>query len=109
MVRIRPFSPVFPLAEPVAKAFCRLFLWNSKEKSVSHFLWHSHWKKADEWGAAYREAVKKRMRFWARPRHGMWLFYFYNMLKIQGIIQVFAEGLHDWGILGGGFLWSFKK
>ena len=48
MVNIRPFSPVFPLAEPVAKAFCRLFLWNSKEKSVSHFLWHSHWKKADE-------------------------------------------------------------
>ena len=50
---------------------------------------------------AYREAVKKRMRFWARPRHGMWLFYLYSMLKIQFFIQIFAEGLHDWGIFWG--------
>ena len=107
-MKIQPFFPSFPLAGSTAKAFCRLFLWNSKEKSVSHFLWHSHWKKADEWGAAYREAVKKRMRFWARPRHGMWLFYLYNMLKIQVFIQI---SLRDSMIEAffGGFLWSFKK
>ena len=34
-------SPVFPLAESIAKAFGWLFLWNFKEKSISRFLWHS--------------------------------------------------------------------
>ena len=38
MVKIQPFSPVFPLAESTAKVFCRLFLWNFKEKSINHFL-----------------------------------------------------------------------
>ena len=37
-VKIQPFSPVFPLAESLAKAFCRLFLWNFKGKSIRHFL-----------------------------------------------------------------------
>ena len=40
-VKVRPFSPAFPLAEFLAKAFCRLFLWNFKEKSISPFLWPS--------------------------------------------------------------------
>ena len=47
-VKIQPFflsffllSPVFPLAESIAKAFGWLFLWNFKEKSISRFLWHS--------------------------------------------------------------------
>ena len=40
-VKIQPFSPVFPLAESIAKAFCRLFLWSFKEKSINHFLGHS--------------------------------------------------------------------
>ena len=40
-VKIQPFSPVFPLAESIAKAFCRLFLWNFKEKSINPFLWCS--------------------------------------------------------------------
>ena len=30
-VNIRPFSPVFPLAEFMAKAFCWPFLWSFKE------------------------------------------------------------------------------
>ncbi|WP_308770655.1 hypothetical protein, partial [uncultured Bilophila sp.] len=33
IVKIQPFSPVFPLAESLVKAFCRLFLWNFKEKA----------------------------------------------------------------------------
>ena len=37
-VKIQPFSPVFLLAEYRAKAFCRLSLWNFKEKSINHFL-----------------------------------------------------------------------
>ena len=37
-VKIRPFSPVFPLAGSTAKAFCRLSLWTFKEKSINHFL-----------------------------------------------------------------------
>ena len=37
-VKIRPF---YPLAESTAKAFCWLFLWSFKEKSINHFLWHS--------------------------------------------------------------------
>ena len=37
-VKIQLFSPVFSLAESKAKAFCRLFLWNFKEKSINHFL-----------------------------------------------------------------------
>ena len=41
MVKIQPFSPVFPLAESTAKVFCRLFLWNFEEKSINHFLWYS--------------------------------------------------------------------
>ena len=32
VVKIQPFSPVFPLAGSTSKAFCRLFLWNFKEK-----------------------------------------------------------------------------
>ena len=32
-----PFSPVFPLAGATDKAFCRLSLWNFKEKSINHF------------------------------------------------------------------------
>ena len=39
-VKIQPFSPVFLLAEYRAKAFCRLSLWNFKEKSINHFLGH---------------------------------------------------------------------
>ncbi len=37
-VAMQPFSPVFPLADSIAKAFCWLFLWNFKEKNISHFL-----------------------------------------------------------------------
>ena len=39
------FFPVFPLAESRAKVFCRLFLWNFKEKGINHFLGHSLLKK----------------------------------------------------------------
>ena len=35
--KIRPFSPVFPLAESMSKAFGWLFLWNSKEKKHQPF------------------------------------------------------------------------
>ena len=41
VVKIQPFPSVFPLAKPMVKAFCWLFLWNFKEKSISHFLGHS--------------------------------------------------------------------
>ena len=36
-VKIQPFSG-FPLGGLTAKAFCRLSLWNFKEKSIDHFL-----------------------------------------------------------------------
>ncbi len=36
-VKIQPFSPVFLLAEYRAKAFCRLSLWNLKEKASTIF------------------------------------------------------------------------
>ena len=36
-VKIQPFYPVFPLAEPMAKTFYWLCLWNFKEKSINHF------------------------------------------------------------------------
>ena len=32
-VKIQTFSPVFPLAGSITKAFFRLFLWNFKEKT----------------------------------------------------------------------------
>ena len=35
------FFSNFPLAESITKEFCWLFLWNFKEKSINHFLWHS--------------------------------------------------------------------
>ena len=38
VVKIQPFYPFFPLAGATAKAFCRLSLWNFKEKSINHFL-----------------------------------------------------------------------
>ena len=38
VVKIQPFYPFFPLAGTTAKAFCRLSLWNFKEKSINHFL-----------------------------------------------------------------------
>ena len=37
-VKIQTFSQVFLLAEYRAKAFCRLSLWNFKEKSINHLL-----------------------------------------------------------------------
>ena len=37
-VKRRPFSPVFPLADFMAEAFCWLFPWNFKKESASHFL-----------------------------------------------------------------------
>ena len=40
-MKMQPFSPTFPLAESIAKAFCRLLLWNFKEKSINHFLGYS--------------------------------------------------------------------
>ena len=40
-VDIQPFSPVFPLADFMAEAFCWLFPWNFKEKGINHFPWHS--------------------------------------------------------------------
>ena len=45
-VKMQSFSPSFPLTEFIAKAFCRLFLWNFKEKSINHFLGHNlhHYK-----------------------------------------------------------------
>ena len=36
-VNMRPFSPVFPLAESLAKALCWLSLWNFKEKISNVF------------------------------------------------------------------------
>ncbi|WP_302554741.1 hypothetical protein, partial [uncultured Bilophila sp.] len=36
-VKIQPFSPVFPLAGFTDKAFCRLSLWNFKEKVLTIF------------------------------------------------------------------------
>ncbi|WP_337431416.1 hypothetical protein [Bilophila sp.] len=35
--KTQPFSPVFPLAESLAKAFWRLSLWNFKEKASAIF------------------------------------------------------------------------
>ena len=40
-VTIRLFYLVFPLAESMAKAFCRLFLWNFKER-LCHSMWLSY-------------------------------------------------------------------
>ena len=37
-VKRQPFSPGFPLADFMAEAFFRLFLWNFKEKSINLFL-----------------------------------------------------------------------
>ena len=36
-VKIRPFSPVFPLAESTAKAFCRLILFDFEKKASTVF------------------------------------------------------------------------
>jgi len=38
VVKRQPFYPFFPLAGSTDKAFCRLSLWNFKEKSINHFL-----------------------------------------------------------------------
>ena len=38
VVKIQPFYPFFPLAGTTAKVFCRLPLWNFKEKSINHLL-----------------------------------------------------------------------
>ena len=37
-MKIQPLYPFSPLAESIAKAFCWLFLWSFKEKSINHFL-----------------------------------------------------------------------
>ncbi|WP_337431094.1 hypothetical protein [Bilophila sp.] len=44
-LKTQPFYPVFPLAESTAETFSWLSLWNFKEKSISHFLWHRQRKK----------------------------------------------------------------
>ncbi|WP_302552562.1 hypothetical protein [uncultured Bilophila sp.] len=37
VVKIQPFSPAFPLAESMTKAFFRLFIWNFKKKASTVF------------------------------------------------------------------------
>ena len=37
IVKIQTFSQCFPLVESITKAFCRLFLWNFKEKASTIF------------------------------------------------------------------------
>ena len=58
---------------------------------------------------AYWEAVKKRMRFWARPCHGMWLFYIYNMLKIQVLSKFLLRDSMIEALLGDSFGVSRNK
>ena len=69
-VKMQPFSPTFPLAESIAKAFCRLFLWNFKEKSISHFPGYS-------------------LFLW--PCHSMWLFYLHSMGNYRLFLWLFCR------------------
>ncbi len=39
-VEMQTFYQDFPF-DGIHKAFCRLFLWDFKEKSINHFLGHS--------------------------------------------------------------------
>ena len=61
---IQPVSPAFLLAGFLAKAFCRLFLWNFKGKSISPFLWPSFfyclsgcWRHGQEVSCGYVRGV----------------------------------------------------
>ena len=62
MVKIQPFSPVFPLADFMAETFYWLFPWNFKEKGISHFLWHSPEKShlCKQTGASRRPAENRK-------------------------------------------------
>ena len=62
MVKIQPFSPVFPLADFMAETFYWLFPWNFKEKGLSHFLWHSPEKShlCKQTGASRRPAENRK-------------------------------------------------
>ena len=62
MVKIQPFSPVFPLADFMAETLYWLFPWNFKEKSISHFLWHSPEKShlCKQTGASRRPAENRK-------------------------------------------------
>ena len=69
-VKIQPFSPVFPLADFMAEAFCWLFPWNFKEKGINHFLWYSlsvcYWDKT----TIYYDRGKFLLKTWMSPHHG---------------------------------------
>ena len=67
-VKMQPFSPVFPLAESTANAFCRLILWNFKEKNISHFLWHSQRKNS----VPFRPAPPRQRAMPRPPCRKLW-------------------------------------
>ena len=67
-MKMQPFSPVFPLAESTANAFCRLILWNFKEKNISHFLWHSQRKNS----VPFRPAPPRQRAMPRPPCRKLW-------------------------------------
>ena len=115
-VKIQPCYPVFPLAESITNVFCRLFLWNCKEKSINHFLWYSLPFPA---GTDSRRTASPPAEifaggagegaFYKRLHHGMWLFHPHSAVKIQPFYPVFplAESIAD--VFCRLFLWSCKE
>ena len=87
-MKIKPFSPVFPLAGFTDKAFCRLSLWNFKEKASTIF---------------YNTA--KKIRFC----QGMWLLYLHSRVKRKSFLRFPVGRLYGWGMSLVLFLWNFKK
>ena len=72
------FLSSFPIAESLVKAFCRLFLWGFKEKSINHFLWHSLpflWGTADSVPVHLRPAAfyRNRLRRNGVNRYPRWI------------------------------------
>ena len=58
-LKIQPFYPVFPLAGSTDKAFCRLSLWNFREKNINYFLQHSLPQRVNE-----RLCPRKQLMFY---------------------------------------------
>ena len=78
-VKIRPFFPIFLLAESTAKAFCRLILFDFKKKSINHFLWHN-FIQIPSWRAPWLKHL---------ALHSIRLFHFHSTVKIWPFSPVF--------------------
>jgi len=94
MLKIKTFSPIFPLADAMMGQFIGYSL------GISRRLYHRKWL------MLFSLKFRRNKR---RLCHSIWLFYFSRMLKIETFSPIFPLADAVMGALYWLFLGNFKK